>query len=240
MGVTEEMAAMVAQHLVEMAETEAMEEMGAVLAQEAMVEMAETEAMEEMGAVLAQEETVEMEEMAETEAMEVILLQEAMEETEATVEMAAMEAMAALAHLGPTEAHPLLLLLLLPLLHPRATSSLRSAMVRFKHPLATLNPSLRSQTVRSRLLPEVLVVLKVLHRLPLLVMARRTSPCLALDASSRLLHHPAVLQLLLPARPPSLVLLQASASAVSLHRSLRLPLLGSLCFSRDRVALDVC
>jgi hypothetical protein len=237
------MVAMAAQHLViteVTAETEEMEAMEVHQAQEAMVEMAETEAMEEMGAVLALEETVEMEEMVETEAMEVILLQEAMEETEATVEMAAMEAMAALAHLGPTEAHPLLLLLLLPLLLLLATSSLKSAMARSKHPPATLNPSPRSQTVRSRLLPEVLVVLRALHQLPLLIMARRTSLCLALDASSRLLHHPADLQLLLPAHLPSPVLLQASASAVSLHRSLRLPLLGSLCFSRDRVALDVC
>jgi hypothetical protein len=226
MEVMEEMAAMVAQHLVTMEVTAATEEM---------------EEMEEMGAVLAQEGTVEMEEMAETEAMEVILLQEAMEETEATVEMAAMEAMAALAHLELTEARLLLLLLLLlPLLHPLATSSLRSAMARFKHPLATLNPSPRSRMVRSRLLPEVLVVLRALHQLPLLVMARRTSLCLALDASSRQLHHPADLQLLLPVHPPSPVLLQASASAVSLHRSLRLPLLGSLCFSRNRVALDVC
>jgi hypothetical protein len=194
-----------------------------------------------MGAVLALEETVVMEEMVETKAMEVILLQKAMEEMEVTVEMAAMEAMAALAYLELTQARPLLLLLLLlPLLLLLATSSLKSAMARSKHQPVTLNPSPRSQTVRSRLLPEAPVVLRALHQLLLLVMVRRTSLYLALDASSRQLHHPADLQLLLPAHPPSPVLLQASASVVSLHRLLRLPLLGSLCFSKYRVALDLC
>ena len=181
----------------EMEETEATEVLQAL---EAMAETVEMEAMEEMEALRALVEMAEMEATVETEEMAATLVQEAMEETEATVEMAAMEAMEALAHLETTEVH---LLHLLPLLLPLAMSSPRSAMVRFKHQPATLNPSPKSQTARSRLLPQVLVVQRV-TRLSLLL-------ALDLNASSRLLHHLPALHQLLPAQSHTLVLLQASA-----------------------------
>ena len=211
MEVMEETAAMEAQEaLVVTGATAATEETEVLQALEAMAEMAEMAemgAMEETEAPQALAETAEMEATEATEAMAAALAQEAMEETEATVEMAAMEATEALAPLEATEAHPLHHLPLLLLL---ATSSLRLAMVRSKHPLATLNLSLRPQTAKSRLLPEVPAVLRVL--LPL-VSATRPSLLHALDlnASSRLLHHPPALQLLLPTQSHTLVLLQASA-----------------------------
>jgi hypothetical protein len=163
----EEMAVMEAQDLVHrqevtgvMAATEETEAAEVLQAQETMEEVVETGAMEEMEAMLALEEMVAMEAMVETEEM---------------------EAMAVLEQLAPTHPHPPLLL---------ATSSLRSAMVRSKHLLETLNPSPRSQTVRFRLLLD-LVFLKVLRQL--LLLAILLSRCLALDASSQLQHHPVVL-----------------------------------------------
>jgi hypothetical protein len=134
-------------------------------------------AMEAQDLAHRQEVTEAMAAMEEMEVTEVLQAQGVME---AMVETEEMEAMAVLVQLAPTHPHPLLLL---------ATLSLRSAMVRSKHLLATLNPSLKSQTVRSRLLPD-LVSLKALSQ-PLLL-ATLLSQGLALDVRFRLPHHQVV------------------------------------------------